>query len=399
MRYILCILLVVAGIGLTHPVTGVTAPVPGRALTASDHKEAMRVARYLRRDPRGAVSLARRLKGVASVSLIDEGFALDIRFRDGAEVLIPLRWVAAHSTLPSATFSPRSFPAVRTDAGSPGKALVLEPFATQLGLGPDAGRPEIDALQRAGFHVDVFRDSEVTVAVMKTLSQYAVVYMETHSNLLGDDVVVATGETDTAPYSDLYADHSLTQVCTDERCSALYNAFRSKFIADHLTDFPPGSMMFVNGCNVLHLGPFPDALFGRHMATLIGWDATVWSPYAAPAADFVYGRLARGDTVAAAYAAAKSQGVADGVAEDGGPAHLGYLGSGDDTLADALNGVAPPPPVDPTATATVQPTDTPTPTATATATPRPTQQASSHKKCKKGYKRVHGKCKKVKKHH
>ena len=48
----------------------------------------------------------------------------------------------------------------------------------------------------------------------------------------------------------------------------------------------------------------------------------------------------------------------------------------------------------PTVTSTATPTNTPVPP-TATATVKPIK----HKKCKKGYKLVHGKCKKVKKHH
>src|SRR5260370_34245960 len=57
-----------------------------------------------------------------------------------------------------------------------GRALVLEPFATQLGLGPGAGDPEVSKLQAAGFDVTELHDTAVTVQVMATFWQYNVIY-------------------------------------------------------------------------------------------------------------------------------------------------------------------------------------------------------------------------------
>jgi len=65
---------------------------------------------------------------------------------------------------------------------------------------------------------------------------------------------------------------------------------------------------------------------------------------------------------------------------------FGFLAAADIQVQAALSGKPPGTPVLATSTATA--------TATATATPRPT--AKPLKKCKKGYKRVHGKCKRKK---
>ena len=74
----------------------------------------------------------------------------------------------------------------------------------------------------------------------------------------------------------------------------------------------------------------------------------------------------------------------------------GFLGAADGQIKIALSGSS-----GPSATTAPQATNTATATATATSTPKPTPTKKPTKKpakkCKKGYKLVHGKCKKVKK--
>lgn len=67
-------------------------------------------------------------------------------------------------------------------------------------------------------------------------------------------------------------------------------------------------------------------------------------------------------------------------------------------LATLTPTVSPTVTITPTATLTLTPTLTPTASPTPTSTPTRTT-AMHKKKCKKGYRRVHGRCKKVKKHH
>src|SRR5579884_841980 len=57
----------------------------------------------------------------------------------------------------------------------PGKALVLEPFATALGFGDTAGDDVAQTLTNAGFQVTVLRDGDVTVPIMENLAQYSVI--------------------------------------------------------------------------------------------------------------------------------------------------------------------------------------------------------------------------------
>ena len=71
----------------------------------------------------------------------------------------------------------------------------MEPFATELGLGSNAGDLEKNALQAAGYSVDELYDQQVSLASMTILHTYNVVYLETHSGVnTGGEGVVATGQ-------------------------------------------------------------------------------------------------------------------------------------------------------------------------------------------------------------
>jgi hypothetical protein len=72
-------------------------------------------------------------------------------------------------------------------------ALVLEPFAEEMGLGSSAGDGEAGALRSAGMTVDELKDGEVTLAELGAMSRYDVVYMQTHIgvNQWGEAVVVS----------------------------------------------------------------------------------------------------------------------------------------------------------------------------------------------------------------
>jgi hypothetical protein len=80
------------------------------------------------------------------------------------------------------------------------------------------------------------------------------------------------------------------------------------------------------------------------------------------AADFMFPRLAHGDTVTASIEEAKAVNLGVSTFENS-VAHLGYLGDGSNTFPRALQGVLPP---------TATPTATTTALPTATATPVPT---------------------------
>jgi len=189
---------------------------------------------------------------------------------------------------------------------SPGKAIVLEPFADELGLGPDAGQGEVTSLQAAGFSVDVQRNAEVTVSTMESLSNYSVVYMETHSGTLGDgDAIVLTRQTSSAGINNLFKDGSVAQGLAygDQ---ALYIAIKSQFVLQHMGKFPDSSIIFLNGCELLGANVMWDAFHQQGVATMISWDNKVINTLDEQAADFMFPRLANGETVASNVEAAKA---------------------------------------------------------------------------------------------
>ena len=239
-----------------------------------------------------------------------------------------------------------------------GRAIVLEPFADELGLGPTAGQAERDALAQAGFTVDVALNGQVTVGLMEHLADYSVIYMETHSGVLPNgDAVVVTGETDNDPYASLYQDGSLQQAYVAGTSDPiLYNAITARFVTKHMGTFPNSSIVFLNGCKVLSAPVFVAAMRRQGVAAQISWDRNVSNTDAEQAAAFVLTHLAAGDSVQSDLTAADAAGLGTTVGDEG-TTHLGFFGDGDDTLPKALAGATP--------------TPTPTPTATATPTPIP----------------------------
>jgi hypothetical protein len=292
----------------------------------------------------------------------------------------------------------------------PGRALVLEPFATQLGYGPSAGADVASALAAAGFSVDVMRDDQVTVPVMQSMSQYSVVYLETHSQTVDNHGFILTGDQDSTDYTAMRRDCAasnpsycaLMQGFAGHDASHLYNAITDRFIQDDLAGtFPNSTIVFINGCNLLAAPSFWNALAAKNTATLVSWDDDVDSAVTAPSAALFFKDMAQGMSVADAVAAVTAAGLGTSSFTDPSDghtyvAHLGFLGDGTATLARAKAGDPPAA----TATPTSTPTVTPKPTAThkKKATPKPT--ATPVKKtlrCKKGYHLSHGKCVKTKK--
>lgn len=245
-------------------------------------------------------------------------------------------------------------PASRSAVPANRSAIVLEPFAAELGLGEGAGAPEAQALQSLGYNVTTLHDSQVTLATMATLPQYSVIYMETHSGVLPDgDAVVATAQTDTRGLDALFSDHSVMQVTVaGDAHRTLYVGITGQYIAQHLGTFPGNSLVYLNGCSALAAPRFWAALQSHGVATLVSWDHDAVYSTEDQAAHFVFDGLAAGDSVSAALQAARSNGVGSSFVGDT-TAHLGALGNASLVLTAPKS----PPATTPTATAT--PTATP----------------------------------------
>jgi hypothetical protein len=366
-------------------------------VTVLDRQVGGRAAMLADPAPRTALRWLERQRAVGQARLGPDGVTIDVHFRDGAYIAILPR---APRSIPGA-FRPSD--RVRAGSGATawtgsagrtgsagGRALVLEPFAHQLGAA--AGQTEIDDLMQAGFQVDVARDDAVTVRTMETLAGYSMVYMETHAGVLPDgDAVVATGETNTVPYTAFFNEQSVMQVfAAGDPSGTLYNAITGRFVTRHMGSFPASSIVYLDGCSVLAAPSFWQALQGRNVDVLLSWDHEVYNDANELSADYMLTNLDKGDTIVASLAATQAAGLAVSTVA-GITSHLGFLGDGDDTLARALAETTPTPTATPTATVTptVTPTDIPTPTVT--------PATVKHRKCKRGYHLVKGKCRKKKK--
>src|SRR5206468_551724 len=149
-----------------------------------------------------------------------------------------------------------------------------EPFASELGLGPYAGQPEVDDLQAAGFSVDQGYDTSVTIAVLASLAQYNVVYIHTHSGYVNGRWAVSSGEPvngDPAvqPY---VSDGSVIYTGVAGGGNQTWYAITPKFVTSHMGHFGAHSFLFVNGCELLDSGDFWQALASQGAGAMVSWN-------------------------------------------------------------------------------------------------------------------------------
>lgn len=363
------LLLLFGSVALATPPHGIVA-----AAVANDtHVLALGSVKRGHESPVAVMRWLRLQRVVRSVSLGRDGETIDLHFRDGLHAAILPK--SQHSVALS-SFGALNRPAIPTRAPAGAQAAVWEPFATELGLGSNAGDIEVQRLQAAGFAVDQKYDTSVTVSKLASLSNFNVVYMHTHSGVTaGGGGVVASGELangdpNVLPY---VQDGSVITVGVSGS-SQQYYGITSQFISAHEGMFPANALVFLNGCALLRATTFWQALNVHGVATLISWDQNAQAKDDFLSAAALFNVMGSGQTVAGAIAILRNAGY--GVSSDNGvPATLGFLGDGTNTLHAAAAGgnqVAMPSP----ATATSMPTETPlpvaSPTPTVTSSPVPT---------------------------
>jgi len=341
--------------------------VLGMASMRLGHQTMGRVLGWLRHQP----SVRSALRG-------DDGRTVDIRFRDGSRAAI-LPSTFSRVRLPLALLHPHLRLLSRQGApAGPARAVVMEPFASQLGLGPQAGDAEVGYLQSAGYRVDQLYDTQVTLKALTTLSQYNVAYMQTHAGVVaGGEGIVASGELEgTDPNVGPLIRNGTVILIGVSGSSQKYYGITSSFITQYEGQFPAHSLLFLNGCNLLSSPRFWNALSAKGAGVLVSWDreATSTDNFIAGAQFFNY-MHDPGTTVDSAIGAVHAAGFGTSLVE-GTVANLGYTGDGTITLGNAA--VAPentPQPGTPTPglpVATSQPTNAgPTPTAFVLRTPIP----------------------------
>lgn len=218
------------------------------------------------------------------------------------------------------------------------RALVLEPFEIQLGMGQSAGQAEVNLLQQSGFAVTVLRDLHVTVPLMRHLSSYSVVYIETHVGPLpNNDAAVATADTRHHEFAAYFANYSLARMRIEVGQTGsyqLYDAVTGRFIHRYDGAFLPHTIFILGSCNALDMPLFWHYLHESGVSTLISWHDHVAAADADRASQYVLTALADGKTVGQAVLAAQASGVGVSfVANKVG--WLSFSGDGTDTLAKA----------------------------------------------------------------
>ena len=399
LRPVLLFVIVVAGlVGIPRGAASASydaqdGNVLGMASMRLGHQSMSRVLGWLRHQP----SVRSALRG-------DDGRTVDIRFRDGSRAAI-LPSTFSRVRLPLALLHPHLQLLSRQGApAGAARALVMEPFASQLGLGPQAGDAEVGDLQSAGYSVDQLYDTQVTLKALTTLSQYNVAYMQTHAGVVtGGEGIVASGELEgTDPNVGPLIRNGTVILIGVSGSSQKYYGITSSFITRYEGQFPAHSLVFLNGCNLLSSPRFWNALSAKGAGVLVSWDreATSTDNFIAGATFFKY-MDNPGTTVTSAIAAVRAAGFGTSLVE-GAVANLGSTGDGTVTLGNAAaapektpqpgtptpglpvatgqpTNSGPTPtalvlrtPIPPTATSVARPTATRTPQTAATGTPQPT---------------------------
>ncbi len=302
--------------------------------------------------PTSVVTWLRRQRSVASAAVGRDGHTLSVQFRSGlnAAVLPDSKSAAVPVPMFSRHVEVRTGPSATRP-----RALVLEPFATSLNLGPNAGAIEADDLQSAGYQVDQLRDSAVTIGTMETLANYNVVYMVTHSgvNQWGEGVV-STGEVaNNDPSIESMVKEFSVLIVGVAGSDQLYYGIMSRFVQYHVGQFPSHSIMFINGCSMLSASLFWKALANKGVGAMISWDHDALAMDDVSTADDFFSAMYRGKDIADAATAVRADGLGVSRPENQPVANFGYLGDGTITLATAARAT-------PTTTSTPV-TGTPTP--------------------------------------
>lgn len=312
---------------------------------------------------------------------------IEVTYRDGSRAaILPASRSRTINPLPPELVAPR----LTTVAahGIVGRAVVLEPFASQLNVGPRAGDAVVAQLRAAGYSVDQGYDGAVTVGTMASLATYNVVYMLTHSgvNQWGDGVV-ATGQLyNHDPPADALVKDDSAMVVGVVGSANLYYGILSGYFRNHVDSLMPSSLFFLDGCSLLKATLLWQALQAKGAGAMVSWSEESMVQDDQTAGAVFFAAMEQHNTVGQAVDIVLQTGHGTSTVEGQPTAHFGYLGDG--TLS-----LYPPPP-------TETPAPTATPTATATVTPRPTPTAkhpASAKRlraCRKGYHRVRGRCRK-----
>jgi len=293
-----------------------------------------------------------------------DGATIRVSFRDGLNAAILPK--PSPASVPVKSLARLRAGGVRplARAGvSTATAAVLEPYATELYSNQtDIAAPIVAALQSAGFTVTHLVDQQVTVAAMKTLAKYDLVYYEGHTG----SGLVGTGQLYTGSTGDLGVIPAMVAGSTDT-----YAAVQPSFFQEYLGHFPANSLLFMNGCALLGDSATWGALHGKGLSTMVAWSGDSTAFAVAVNGSAFFNIMSQGKSVSDTITFMQANGLGTSQ-QDSGNSQLGFQGDGSLTLPEIAAGAAPaatPTPITPVATSTPRPTSTPTPTPTATLPP------------------------------
>jgi len=158
-------------------------------------------------------------------------------------------------------------------------AIILLPFDS-VPLYKDYSAYDIKKyLQQSGFSVEIYRDEEVTVDLMKTISNYEFVYMATHGGVgfygIGSNIGILTGQI--ADEDTIFLKWDLLTagatkgliVRPAHGTKNSYFGLNKHFFDDYTY---PGTFVYMNACNSLKNDTLADAFLHNGASVYLGWD-------------------------------------------------------------------------------------------------------------------------------
>lgn len=189
----------------------------------------------------------------------EDGVSIWIEYKSGVEgIFLTEPFRSLGNLTVSTSYRPNFLKTPETPANR--KAIILLPFDSVSGYEDQSVEDIHTYLQQSGYSensIEIYRDEEVTVDLMKTLSNYDFIYMATHgnvgsSNLIGVSIGQAVSSWSiVALWNSLTGDSKeiwIVTIAGSWYIPGIVFALNSRFFA-HYTY--PGTFVYMNACSSL----------------------------------------------------------------------------------------------------------------------------------------------------
>lgn len=156
------------------------------------------------------------------------------------------------------------------------KALILLPVDSVPGYQDESIPSLVSSLENSGYSIDIFRDKEVTVDLMKTLSDYNFVYMATHGGVGITSISIMTGQVaDRSTLSGFF--HNTMEwwltsglvIVSVPGLNESYFGLNKNFFSKYKY---ANSLVFMNACSSLKNTSLADAFLDNGAGVYLGWN-------------------------------------------------------------------------------------------------------------------------------